>query len=131
MATVNWIELLGWTQDQLQELRFAGFSFLKEGKYERALLYFEGLVVLAPDSAYDRQTLGALYLQVNQLDKALAMLNAALQLEPTHEPTLLNKVKAQFLLGQREEAMAVAQTLSLSVNPQIAGDASALILAYR
>jgi len=131
MATVNWTELLGWSTDQLQELRYAGFSFLKEGKYDKALLFFEGLIVLAPDSAYDHQTLGALYLEMNQLEKALETINLALEIDPSHEPTLLNKVKTQLLMGQINEALLLAEALSKSLNPVIAGDASALLLSYR
>lgn len=130
MAKVNWREILGWTNDQLEELRFSGFSFLREGHYKKALLFFEALVILDPDSAYDAQTLGALYLQMGDNQKALKILNQALKLEPVHEPTLLNKAKALFAVNQRQEALSLVKDLERSSDATIAGDASALIAAH-
>jgi tetratricopeptide (TPR) repeat protein len=130
MATVNWREILGWTDEQLEELRFSGFSFLREGHYEKALLFFEALVILDPESAYDAQTLGALYLQMGRGKKAFKTLNLALQLEPTHEPTLLNKAKTLISINQRAEAIELAKRLVQSTDPTIADDASALLSAY-
>jgi tetratricopeptide (TPR) repeat protein len=129
MARVNWREILGWTNEQLEELRFSGFSFLREGHYPKALLFFEALVILDPESAYDAQTLGALYLQMGENQKALKALNQALQMEPLHEPTLLNKAKALFAINQHAEAMELVKKLEQSSDPTIAGDASALFLA--
>lgn len=40
MMTTNWQQVLGWGSDQLEEIRFAGFSYFKEGRYEKALLFF-------------------------------------------------------------------------------------------
>jgi tetratricopeptide (TPR) repeat protein len=130
MAKVNWRDILGWTNDQLEELRFSGFSFLREGHYQKALIFFEALVILDPESAYDAQTLGALYLQMGQNEKAIKLLNQALELEPNHEPTLLNKAKA--LLGARQniEALAIAARLEQSSDPTISGDASAIRSSY-
>jgi len=130
MTTFDWKEILGWNPEQIQELRFSGFSYLREGRYDKALLFFEGLVILDPQNIYDTQTLGALYLQMGKKDKAFTMLNQALTLDPTHEPTLLNKVKALLLLGKKEEAIPLAKTLEKSLDPTIAGDAAALLIAY-
>lgn len=128
MAKVNWREILGWSSDQLEELRFSGFSFLREGHYTKALIFFEALVVLDPLSIYDLQTLGALYLQIGDNTQALATLNRALALEPHHEPTLLNKTKALFSLGLKREALEIAKVLEKSRDTEISSDASALIL---
>ncbi len=131
MSQVNWREILGWTNEQLEELRFSGFSFLREGHYNKALIFFEALVILDPRNPYDAQTLGGLYLQIGDGDKALLALNKALDLEPTHEPSLLNKAKALLLTHQRAAALDLAHKLERSPDPSIAGDASALIFAYR
>jgi tetratricopeptide (TPR) repeat protein len=130
MAKVNWREILGWTDEQLEELRFSGFSFLREGHYQKAILFFEALVILDPKSAYDAQTLGALYLQLGEGQKALNILNQALALDPLHEPTLLNKTKALIALNQRHEAVEIAKQLSQSPDATISGDAFALLSAY-
>jgi tetratricopeptide (TPR) repeat protein len=130
MSKVNWREILGWSNEQLEELRFSGFSFLREGHYKKALIFFQALVILDPANSYDAQTLGALYLQMGDTQKALETLDRALSLEPVHEPTLLNKAKALFTLHRRAEALALAKNLEASADPQIAGDASALLFAY-
>ena len=122
MTDLNWLEILGWNSYQLEELRFAGFSFVRQGKYDKALIYFKSLVILDPKSIYDFQMLGALYLQRNEEAKALPMLNQALELDPTHEPTQLNRVG--------EEIKKVAAALEKSKNRVIADDATAVIMAH-
>ena len=130
MSQVNWREILGWSDDQLEELRFSGFSFLRQGQYEKARLFYKALVILDPQNAYDAQTLGALYLQMNEPQEALAWLNHALRLDPFHEPTLLNKAKALLTLHENSAALDLARALEKSADPSIAGDASALVYSH-
>lgn len=130
MSEVNWREILGWNLDQLEELRLSGFAFLREGKYDKALLFFKTLCLLDPKNAYDLQTLGALYLQMGKGELALDAINKALLLEEVHEPTLLNKVKTLLLLRRNNEALEIAKKLQTSADVTIAGDATALIVAY-
>ena len=66
-----WNDILGWNQEQLDDLRLVGYSYLKEGKYEVALPIFESLAILLPASVYDLQTLGALYLEMGKNIQAL------------------------------------------------------------
>lgn len=127
---VNWREILGWTPDQMEELRLAGFSFLREGKWDKAILFFKALVILDTKNSYDLQTLGALYLQKNEGEVALSYLNQALSIDPKHEPTQLNKVKTLIALGRKIEAIALARELEKSADLTISGDASALVMAY-
>lgn len=127
---MNWKDLLGWSLEQLEELRLVGFTFLKEGKYDDALLFFKTLILLDPSNAYDRQTLGALYLQLNDGENALKYLDEALLLDPSHNPTKLNKVKAFLILHKRNEALALARVLSRVSDLTIAGDAQALVATY-
>lgn len=130
MSSVKWREILGWNLDQLEELRFTGFTFLREGKYEKALLFFKTLVLLDPTNAYDQQTLGALYLQMGKGELALEAIDKALMLDESHEPTLLNKLKTLLLLHRKEEALTLARKLQTSADITIAGDASALLVSY-
>lgn len=131
MTSVDWRSILGWSDAQLDELRMAGFSFLREGHYQRALLFFEALAILDPKSVYDIQMVGALYLQNNEGERALTFCDRALALDPLHEPTLLNKVKALLTLNRKEEALQLAHTLTSSKDSYISQDAAALLLAYR
>ncbi|MCH9626168.1 MAG: hypothetical protein S4CHLAM123_13610 [Chlamydiales bacterium] len=130
MTLVNWREILGWTDEQLDELRFAGFSFVREGHYQKALLFFKALVLLDPESAYDIQTLGAIYLEIGEPEKALLALTKAIQLDPIDEPSRLNKAKALIATHQKTEALELIHQLQRSTNQTIADDASALIHAW-
>lgn len=130
MAQIDWENVIGWQEDQINELRFSGFSLLREGQYDKALLIFEALVLLKQKNAYDHQTLGTLYLQIGEREKALEWLNRALAIDPIHEPTLLNKAKALLLLKRKGEAFVLLSQLEKSPLSFIAGDATALRLCY-
>lgn len=130
MSQINWIELLGWKEDQVEDIRFAGYSFIKQGQYEHALKFFEVLAVLSQENTYDLQTLGGLYLQVGNNLSALNYLERALKIDGTHEPTLLNRAKALFLLGYKRQGLAQASQLEKSSDNLIADQARALTLAY-
>ena len=119
-----------WGDDQLEELRFLGYAYLRQGKYDIALNFFEALCILEPESAYDAQTLGALYLQLGNPAKALRYFDRALKLDADHSPTLLNLAKALFMLGKKEEGLKLANVLKDELNPNIANYAKALILGY-
>jgi len=88
------------------------------------------LVILNPENSYDAQTLGALYLQLNNPLKALKAFDRALKLEADHAPTLLNVTKALLQLGRREEAIKLAQILKNEPEGAVSNVAKALILAY-
>lgn len=126
----SWIDLLGWSQQQITDLRFVGFSYLKQGKYDIAIAIFEALIAINDTNAYDWQTLGALYLEIGNNLKALNTIEKALKLDPNDSPTLLNRAKALFSLGYRRQALAQVKNLEISSDPQIASSASALLLAY-
>jgi tetratricopeptide (TPR) repeat protein len=126
----NWLEILGWGTEELEDLRFVGYSYIKQGKYDLAITFFEALIVLNPENSYDLQTLGALYLEKNNNLMALNYIEKALKVEPGHLPTLLNRTKALFALGYKRQAMAQARYLQNSPEETIADQASALILAY-
>lgn len=130
MAKINWLEVLGWTEEQLEDLRLTGYSYIRQGKYDIAIQFFEALNVLDPESAYDAQTLGALYLQMGNPAKALKFFDKALKLETDHAPTLLNLTKALFMLGKKEEGLKLAAILQNEPDPLISNAAKALLLAY-
>ena len=130
MSQINWLDTLGWDVDQLDDLRFVAYSYIKQGKYDIALSFFEALIVLSKNNAYDLQTLGALYLQMGNNVSALNYLEQALKAEPDHEPTLLNRAKSLFLLGYKRQALDQARYLESNAEKSIADAASALIMAY-
>lgn len=130
MGRINWLKEMGWSSDQIEDLRFIGYAYIRQGKYDIALPFFEALVVLDPESSYDAQTLGALYLQINNPVKALRAFDKALKLETEHAPTLLNVTKALFMLGKKEEGLKLANILKNEPDPTISNVAKALILAW-
>jgi tetratricopeptide (TPR) repeat protein len=130
MSKIKWIDILGWNDEQLEDLRTTGFAYLRQGKYDIAITFFEALSVLDPRSAYDQQTLGALYLQLNNPIRAIKCFEKAMKLEPDHSLTRLNLAKAFFLLDKKEEGLQVANQLKDDPEPQIARVANALLLVY-
>ena len=54
MGKINWKDHLGWSEEQLEDLRYTGFSYIRQGKYEIALAFFEALVILDPSSVYNK-----------------------------------------------------------------------------
>lgn len=127
---MNWLEVLGWHEEELQDIRFVGYSYIKQGLYATAIELFEGLYVLSSDNFYDLQTLGALYLQINKPLQSLEFLDKALQIKPDDSSTLLNKVKVLFALGYRKQAVNLAKKLQGSSDENIAQYANALLLTF-
>lgn len=130
MSSINWNEILGWNQDSIEDLRFVGYSYLKQGKYAIATPIYEALVVLEPGNPYNLQTLGALHLETGNNLLALNYIERALKIDPLHDGTLLNRTKALFALGYKRQAMAQARALEQHTNAEIANQAAALLLAY-
>ncbi len=130
MSKRDWLKTLGWTEDHTTEIRNTAYAYIRQGKYDTALPFFEALVVLDPNNSYDVQMLGALYVQTNQPEKAIKYLNRALQFDAEHGPTLLNMTKAFFMSGRIDEGLRLAKLLQNDADPYIAGNAAALILCY-
>ncbi len=130
MSDINWLEVLGWSSDELEDLRFVGFSYLKQGHYDIAITFFKSLVVLNPENAYDLQTLGALYLEKGNNLMALSYIERSLKVEPNHPLALLNRAKALFGLGYKRQAVTAARSLESNPEKKIADQASSLILAF-
>jgi tetratricopeptide (TPR) repeat protein len=130
MSRLQWLEILGWGDREARDLRFIGYAYLKEGKYEVARKYFEALVVLNPTSFYDLSTLGSIHLQTGNNLMALNYIEQALKFEPLDSPTLLNRTKALLGLGYKKQALAQAKQLEQSSDPFIADQARSLGIAY-
>ena len=130
MSGLNWLEILEWGDEEVNDLRVVAYSYIKQGVYDVALTFFDALNVLTPPIPYDLQTLGALHLQIGNGLKALDFLDRALRAEPTHLLTQLNRAKALFMLGYRKQGLTQAEQLLKCPDAVIASQASALILAY-
>ena len=129
-AKIDWLQKLGWSEDQLDDIWATGYAYVRQGKYTIAISFFEALVVLDPTSAYDSQTLGGLYMQIGNPAKALRFLDRALKLERDHGPTLLNLAKAFLMLGNVKEGLKIAAILKRKGDPKLRSMAEALLMAY-
>lgn len=130
MNKINWTEKLGWTEEQIEDLRYTGYAYIRQGKYDIALTFFDALTVLDPNSLYDTQMVGAIYLQLGQPAKSLPFFEKALKIEGDHSSTLINLSKALFMLGRVSEGVQLAKVLQKEPNKSISNMAKALILAY-
>lgn len=128
---MDWMEILGWSEEEISDLRAAGYSYIQQGVYPTALKYFEALTVLNPSRSYDLATLGALHLQLGNGLQALDYIDRALKIEPQSLETKLNRAKALFMLGYRRQGLLQAMELEKCDDPKISSQASALILAYK
>jgi tetratricopeptide (TPR) repeat protein len=81
--------------------------------------------------AYDYQTLGAIYLQLGDTERALRYLERGLKIDPEHLQTRINRVKALFFLERYNEAMESAKELELVPDREIADMSMALQMAFR
>ena len=130
MEKRNWLQILNWNTSDLEDLRYMGFSYIKQGHYDIALKFFEALTILANDDIYDLQTLGALYLQTGNNLMALNYLEKAIKCDPSHGPTLLNRSKALFALGYKKQGLLQVKSLEAHPETSISSQAAALSLAY-
>lgn len=130
MGRIKWLDVLDWNEENLEDLRYLAYAYIRQGKYDIALPFFEALLVMDPENSYDAQTLGALYLQINQPAKALKYFDRALMLEADHAPTLLNLTKALLMLDKKQEALKLANMLKNEPDTSVSNVAKALILAY-
>lgn len=127
----DWLTFLGWDDSQLEDLRFVGYEYIRQGHYKIALNFFEALAKLPErPEIYDVQTLGALYLELGDYTAALGMLEKALGLDPMDENTLLNRAKTLFMLGYTKQGLMQVTKLTQAQDPKVSGQAKALAETY-
>lgn len=131
MSGQKWLEILGWGNEEINDLRYVAYSYIKQGIYDIALTFFDAVTILSLPTAYDLQTIGALHLQLGNGLKALDFLDRALKLEPTHVLTQLNRAKALFMLGYKRQGLVQVLELEKCPETEIASQAAALVLAYQ
>ena len=126
----NWLEVLGWGDEEINDLRYVAYTYIRQGVYDIALIFFDALNVLTPPIPYDLQTMGALHLQLGNTLKALDFLDRALKMDPNHLMTKLNRAKALLMLGYKKQGLTQVAELEQCPDSEIASQAIALALAY-
>lgn len=94
----------GWTADEMRLVSELGFALAEQGRNHEAITIFEGLIALAPATAYFETALGALWLRENNPTRALPHLNAALAADPNNIPTRVNRGEVFLKLENYESA---------------------------
>lgn len=57
MSQMNWLEILGWGQTEIEDLRYVAYSYIQQGIYDVALTFFDALTVLSlPTPTTSRQS---------------------------------------------------------------------------
>lgn len=130
MPRRDWLKTLGWNQECTDEIRYVAYAYIRQGKYDIALPLFEALVLFESGNVYDLQTLGAIYVQMDQPQKAIKYLDQALQMDADHSSTLLNLMKAFFMAGRFEDGRRLAKILQKDKDPRVSGIAAALLMCY-
>lgn len=130
MNQTEWKEVVGLDPLQIEQIRAAGYAYLKQGQYDTALCFFKALVTLEPESVYDLQTLGALFLEIGEYREALETLEHALNLDRSHAKTAYNRASTLLLLGYKKPAHVELLRLSSIDDPVIASKSQALLLAH-
>jgi tetratricopeptide (TPR) repeat protein len=126
----SWLEKLGLSDNELEDLRILAYSFIRQGHYKTALKICKGSVILSNKAPEDLETLGALLLQIGEAKEAIDPLEKALKIHKDHLKTRLNYAKALLLSGYRQRGVQECIELMRSVDPVISSDAEALKLAY-
>lgn len=135
MSKVDWIKRLGWDANQIEDIRFVGYYYIRQGQYEIAKAFFEAIIALCADQpmeaqlAYDYETLGSIYLEVSDNARALRYLERAHRMQPENGRILLNKSKALIALNRPIEALEIAHQLTLRKDPVLRDRAQAIILS--
>lgn len=125
------LNVLGWNQEDLNNLQFIGFSYIKQGKFDIAKPLFEALEVLDPHNCYNLNTLGGIYIETKEPYKALNALEKALSLEPDNENYQFNKIQALLSLGFKKQALEASLLLAQGKDPILKSKAEALLLAEK
>lgn len=94
----------GWTADEIRLVSELGFALAEQGRNYEAITIFEGLIALAPATAYFESALGALWLRENNPARALPHLNSALAADQNDIPSRLNRGEVFIRLENYEGA---------------------------
>ena len=93
-----------WNKDEIRIISEIAYSLARQGRHNEAVVIFEGLLAIAPATAYFQSALGALHLRLKNPAKAIEHLDAALKIEANDVISLVNRGEAHLLGGDVERA---------------------------
>ena len=74
----------------MEALVFLGNANYDITRFEKAIEYYERVLMIEPENFYVRTDLSTSYYKMGQVDKALGEIQTVLEYSPTHETTLFN-----------------------------------------
>lgn len=93
-----------WNKDEIRIISEIAYSLAQQGRYSEAVVIFEGLLAIAPATAYFQSALGAINLRLKNYSKAIEHLDAALKIESNDVVSLVNRGEAYLLTREIEKA---------------------------
>lgn len=102
-----------WDKDEIRIVSEVAYALAQQGRVREAIVLFEGLLAVAPATAYFQSALGALFLRSKNYAKAIEYLDAALNVEPSSIISLVNRGEAHLRAGN---AAAARNDLEKAVN---------------
>lgn len=93
-----------WSSDEIRLVSELGYALAEQGRNAEAIAIFEGLVALAPATAYFESALGALWLREKNYRRAIQYLNKALESDAKNIPSRVNRGEAHLQLGELDQA---------------------------
>lgn len=99
---------------QIAEMAQFGHHLFENGRVTEAKAVFEGLVELGVEDAFPHTMLGILFLSEGATDRALALFQAALTLDPRDLAARVYRAEVQLGQGKVRTAVAELETLAAS-----------------
>lgn len=93
-----------WEKDEIRLISEIAYTLSNQGRNQEAIVLFEGLLAIAPATAYFQSALGALYLREGDFFKAFNYLNSSLKIEPDDIVSLINRGEASLRKGNNAAA---------------------------
>lgn len=99
-----------WDKNEIRIISEIAYSLAQQGRTQEAVVLFEGLLAIAPATAYFQAALGALHLREGNYEKAVEHLNIAVNIEPNDIISLVNRAEAEIYLERFAEALTNLNT---------------------
>jgi tetratricopeptide (TPR) repeat protein len=110
-------EFVGLSKRDLYAIAQVGYHMLSAGKLDKAQQIYEALVVADPFDSVFHCHLGAIYHKSNDVDKALAEYNKALQFNFANMDALVGRGEIYFIKGRLSDALTDLKA-SIDLDPK-------------
>lgn len=95
-----------WDTGEIRVISEIAYTLAQQGRAREAIVLFEGLLAVAPATAYFQAALGALFLRTKEFKRAIEYLDAALNIEPNDITALVNRGEAHLRTGNAAVGIA-------------------------